>query len=186
MRPTSVVPGRWRETGSGFGEVVEPEVEEGDYWAVAPRHKPLTATLGRMPTLGPGEIVTEAAVHVLLRTGHKPVTMRIQGSGVSLTIPKSSNHPAWHEAEAGVEGETLQALERLSLEVTAGSGATVYSVYVVLTIESERARFIDSHGGSGQADAEGRFEPGTNQALTVGQTTYLFLVTGVAWSRQLP
>ncbi len=48
---------------------------------------------------------------------------------------------------------------------------------MVLTIESERARFIDSHGGSGQADAEGRFEPGTNQALTVGQTSYLFLLT---------
>jgi hypothetical protein len=63
------------------------------------------------------------------------------------------------------------------MEVTAGVGATVYSVYVTLTIESERARFIDSHGGPGQADTEGIFEAGTNQALTVGQTSYLFLVT---------
>lgn len=177
LRPTSVIAGKWKETGSGFGEVVEPEVEESDYWAVAPRHKALTAKLGPLPTLGPGEIVTRAAVHVLVKTGHKPVTMQIQGSGVSLTIPKNSNHTAWHTAEAGVEGESTQALERLSLEVRSGAGATIYSAYVVLTVESERARFIDSHGGSGQADREGRFETVTNQALTVGQTTYLFLVT---------
>ncbi len=121
MRPTSVLAGKWKEIGAGFGEVVEPEVEESEGWSVAPRHKALTATLGQMPTLGPGEIVTKAAVHVLVRTAHKPVTMRIQGSSVALTVPKSSNHPAWHEAEAGIEGETPQALERLSLEVTAGS-----------------------------------------------------------------
>ena len=177
MRPTAVVPGKWRETGAGFGDVVEPEVEEGDHWTVASRHKALIAMLGPMPTLGPGEIVTRAAFHVLVKTGHKPVTMRMQGSGVSLTIPKNSNHTAWHEVEAGVEGEAAQVLGRLSLEVAAGAGATVYSAYVVLTIESERARFIDSHGGSGEASIEGRYEPGTNRALTVGQTTYLFLVT---------
>jgi hypothetical protein len=177
MRPSSIVTGKWKETGSGFGEVIEPEVEESDYWTVAPRHKALIATLRPMPTLGPGEIVTRAAVHVLAKTGHKPVTMLIRGSGVQLTIPKNSNHTAWHTVEAGVEGETPQALQRLSLEVRSGAGATVYSVYVTLTIESERARFIDSHGGSGQADGEGRFETVTNQALTVGQTTYLFLVT---------
>jgi hypothetical protein len=177
LRPTSVIAGKWKEGGSGFGEVVEPEVEERDYWAVAPRHKALSAKLGPMPTLGPGEIVTKATVHVLVETGQKPVTMQIQGSGVSLTVPKNSNHTAWHEAEAGVEGESPQALERLSFEVRTGAGATVYSVYVVLTIESERARFIDSHGGSGQASAQGTFEPATNQALMVGQTTYLFLVT---------
>jgi hypothetical protein len=177
LRPTSVLAGKWHQTGSGFGNVVEPEVEESDSWAVAPRHKALTAMLGAVPTLEPGEVVTKAAVHVLVKTGHKPVTMRIQGSGVELTIPKNSIHTAWHEVEAGVEGEPPQALERLTMEVTAGAGATVYSIYVTLTIESERARFIDSHGGPGQADAEGVFEAGTNQALTVGQTSYLFLVT---------
>src|ERR1700709_2755425 len=39
MRPTSVVPSKWKESGSGFGDIVEPQVEESDYWAVAPRHK---------------------------------------------------------------------------------------------------------------------------------------------------
>lgn len=178
LRAESVQGNSWTEAGAGLGSESEPEVGEGGYYTTTARHRPLTVTLEPVPALGPGEVVTQASLHALTATGRKGVTMRLSDGPLTLAIPKGSTATAWHQTQLDVEGDPPSGLRTVSVEKTWGSrSATVFDVYVTLTVETERARFADAHGSVGRAGEAGIYVASTNQALPGGQSIYVFLLT---------